>query len=208
MPQPEIAKTDAPKKTELTPVPKEDPAGLRSSRRKARRPKVAGWVFAGGAAAGAGVAIAFGVMSGSAKAQYDAAIVELPDGTRGTTLPEDQARSLANQANTNASVALTSGLISAGLAAAATIFLPEGLKEKPLGAREENRASQRPILKPSTPGHQVTRCSKPRGLEAQAQRRRLEPRRPLGRAVATSCGQFGLSRPIQPNARTAARLPS
>jgi hypothetical protein len=122
LPPLETAPTDAPKKTELTPAPKEGPAGGLVEEGDGKPPRVAAWVFAGSAAATAGVAVAFGVMSGSAKAQYDASLVDLGDGTRGTTLTEEQARSLANQANTNAAVALTSGIISAGLTAAATIF--------------------------------------------------------------------------------------
>jgi hypothetical protein len=120
MPPAEVAKTDTPKKTELTPAPKEEPPAI--VEQEGPKPKIAAWAFAGGAAAGTGLAIAFAVMSGSAKSQYDASLVDLGDGTRASTLPEDQAKALANQANTNASVALTSGLISAGLAAAATIF--------------------------------------------------------------------------------------
>jgi hypothetical protein len=118
----ETAPSDSPKKTNLTPAPKEEPVGGLVEEGGGKPPRVAAWVFAGSAAATAGVAVAFGVMSGSAKSQFDATLVELPDGTRGTTLPEDQARALANQANTNAAVALTSGIVSAGLTAAAAIF--------------------------------------------------------------------------------------
>lgn len=118
----ETVPTDTPKKTELTPAPKEEPVGGLVEEGGGKPPRVAAWVFAGSAAATAGVAVAFGVMSGSAKSQFDASLVDLGDGTRGSTLPEDQARALANSANTNAAVALTSGLLSAGLTAAATIF--------------------------------------------------------------------------------------
>ena len=119
----EVARTDTPKKTELTPRPKEDgPVSGMIEKEGGKPPRVAAWVFAGSAAATAGVAVAFGVMSGSAKSQYDKSIVDLGDGTRGTSLPEDQARALANTANTDATVALTSALVSAGLTAAATIF--------------------------------------------------------------------------------------
>lgn len=118
----EVANTDVPKKTELTPTPKEEPVGGLVEQAPGKPPRVAAWVFAGSAVATAGVAVAFGVMSGSAKSQYDASIVDLGDGTRGSSLPEDQARALANTANTDATVALTSALVSAGLTAAATFF--------------------------------------------------------------------------------------
>ncbi|MDP1825100.1 MAG: hypothetical protein Q8L48_17715 [Archangium sp.] len=117
----EVARTDTPKKTELVPAPKQ-PGSELVEEVPGKPPRVAAWVFAGGAAATAGVAVAFGVMSGNAKSQFDASLVDLGDGTKGTRLPEDQARALANQANTNAAVALTSGILSAGLTAAATIF--------------------------------------------------------------------------------------
>lgn len=119
----EVAKTDAPKKTELTPRPQEDgPVGGLIEKDGGKPPRIAAWVFAGSAAATAGVAVAFGVMSGSAKSQYDKSLVDLGDGTRGTNLPEDQARALANTANTDATIALTSAIVSAGLTAAATLF--------------------------------------------------------------------------------------
>mgnify|MGYP001567813492 FL=1 len=119
----EVARTDTPKKTELVPAAKtERPASELVEEVPGKPPRVAAWVFAGSAAATAGVAVAFGVMSGGAKSQFDASLVDLGDGTKGSRLPEDQARALANQANTNAAVALTSGILSAGLTAAATIF--------------------------------------------------------------------------------------
>lgn len=118
----EVARTDTPKKTELVPALKEERAVNVVEQADGKPPKVAAWVFAGGALATAGVAVAFGVMSGNAKSQFDASLVDLGGGARGSTLPEDQARALANTANTNAAVALTSGLVSAGLTAAATLF--------------------------------------------------------------------------------------
>lgn len=118
----EVARTDTPKKTELVPPPKAEGLVNVVEQGDGKPPKVAAWVFAGGAAATAGVAVAFGVMSGNAKSQFDASLVDLGGGARGSTLPEDQARALANSANTNAAVALTSGLVSAGLTAAAAIF--------------------------------------------------------------------------------------
>lgn len=118
----EVARTDTPKKTELVPAPREDGLVNVVEQGDGKPPKVAAWVFAGSAAATAGVAVAFGVMSGNAKSQFDASLVDLGGGARGSTLPEDQARALANSANTNAAVALTSGIVSAGLTAAAAIF--------------------------------------------------------------------------------------
>jgi hypothetical protein len=119
----EVARTDTPTKTDLVPAPKQEgPVSGLVEQGDGKPPRVAAWVFAGSAAATAGVAVAFGVMSGSAKSQFDASLVDLGGGARGTTLPEDQARALANSANTNAAVALTSGILSAGLTAAAAIF--------------------------------------------------------------------------------------
>ena len=119
----EVARTDAPKKTELVPPPKKDePAVDLVDPGPSKPPRVAAWVFAGSAAATAGVAVAFGVMSGGAKSQFDASLVDLGDGTKGSRLPEDQARALASTANTDAAIALTSGIVSAGLTVAAAIF--------------------------------------------------------------------------------------
>lgn len=122
LPAPEVAQSDAPKKTELTPAPKEGSGSELVEQAPGKPPRVAAWVFAGTAAATAGVAVAFGVLSGGAKSKFDASLVDLGDGTRGSSLPEDQARALANTANTDATIALTSGLASAALTAAATIF--------------------------------------------------------------------------------------
>ena len=123
LPPLEVARTDAPTKTELVPAPRSEASvsGL-VEQNPGKPPRVAAWVFAGSAAATAGVAVAFGVMSGGAKAQFDASLIDLGDGTQGSRLPEDQARALANSANTNAAVALTSGILSAGLTAAAAVF--------------------------------------------------------------------------------------
>jgi hypothetical protein len=121
-PPQDVAKTDVPKKTELTPRPGEGTAGDLVEQPQQGKPRVAAWVFAGTAAATAGVAVAFGVMSGGAKSQFDASLVDLGDGTRGSRLPETQAKALANTANTDATVAITSGIVSAALTAAATIF--------------------------------------------------------------------------------------
>lgn len=117
------AQTDAPKKTDLTPKAKPDPSNdLIEQPEPGKPPRVAAWVFAGGAVAAAGTAVAFGVLSGNAKAQFDASLVDIGNGMKGSTLPEAQARALADQANTNAAVAVTSGIVSAGLTTLATIF--------------------------------------------------------------------------------------
>ena len=119
----EVARNDTPKKTQLVPAPKKDPSPIELVEEvRGKPPRVAAWVFAGSAAATAGVAVAFGVMSGGATSQFNASLVDLGDGTKGSRLPEDQARALANTANTDAAVAVTSGILSAGLTAAAAIF--------------------------------------------------------------------------------------
>ena len=119
----EVARTDTPTKTELVPAPKQNPSSTELVEQPpGKPPRVAAWVFAGGAAATAGVAVAFAVLSGGAKSQFDASLIDLGDGTKGSRLPEDQARALANTANTDAAVAVTSGILSAGLTAAAAIF--------------------------------------------------------------------------------------
>ncbi len=123
LPPLEVARTDTPKKVELTPATKPlASASALVDGVPGKPPRVAAWVFAGGAAATAGVAIAFGALSGNARARYDASLVDLGDGTRASRLPEAEARALANTANTDATVAVTSAIVSAGLIAAATIF--------------------------------------------------------------------------------------
>ncbi|PZR18385.1 MAG: hypothetical protein DI536_00440 [Archangium gephyra] len=116
------AASDAPTKTDLTPQAKVDEQPLMVTQEPGKPPRVAAWALAGGAAAAAGVAIGFGISAGGAKKQFDDSIVVLDDGSRGTTLTEAQARQLSEQANAGAVVAITSGVISAGLTAAATYF--------------------------------------------------------------------------------------
>lgn len=118
----ETAQSDAPRKTDLTPGPRADDLPPLVSTGPDQAPRVAAWVFAGGAAAAAGAAVGFGIMAGGARQQFDASLVTLDDGSRGTTLSEAEARGLADTANTGAAVAITSGIISAGLTAAATYF--------------------------------------------------------------------------------------
>ena len=120
-PPPEVVKNDTPKKTDLTPPPPKDevvivdqPAG--------KPPKVGAFVTAGGAVASAGVAVTFAVLSGGAKAQFDASLVDLGNGMKGSTLPESQAQQLAATANTDAAVAISAGVVAAGLAVVSTIL--------------------------------------------------------------------------------------
>ncbi len=121
----EAAQTDAPKKTDLTPVARVDESPNLVSTEPGKPPRVAAWVLAGGAAVAAGAAIGLGVMAGNAKSQYDASLVPVGDGM-GTTLSEPRAKQVADEANVGASLAIASGVISAGLVAAATyLFVKE-----------------------------------------------------------------------------------
>lgn len=117
----ETAKVDAPKKTDLTPKAK-DPGIDLTSQPEGKPPKIAAWAFAGGAVATAATAVTFAVLSGSAKKQFDDSLVTLDDGTRASTLPQDRAQALADQANTNGTVALGTGIASAVLTALAVVF--------------------------------------------------------------------------------------
>jgi hypothetical protein len=121
-PPEEVVKNDTPRKTELTPrEPKEDRvADVVKSGEKP--PKVAAIVTTGGAVAAAGVAIAFAAVSGGAKSQFDASLVDLPDGTKGTRLNEMQARQLADSANTGAGVAIGAGVVALGLGVVSAIL--------------------------------------------------------------------------------------
>jgi hypothetical protein len=122
----EVAKTDTPKRTDLEPKPKDAPAGGLVEKDGSKPPRVAAWAVAGGAVVAVGGAVAFGIMSSSAKSQYDAALVDLGDGTKGTRLPEDQARALASTANTNAGLAVGAGVVGAALTGVATwLFLKD-----------------------------------------------------------------------------------
>lgn len=114
-------KNDAPVKTELAPAPKE-PAVELVEPAHPKRSRAVPWALTGGAVAAAGAGVAFAVMGFGEKAKFDAALVSLPDGTRGTTLSENDANALAGSANTKFAVAITSAIVSAGLAGAATYF--------------------------------------------------------------------------------------
>lgn len=119
-PPPQVVKNDTPTKTELTPAPKEDLGIVEQP--SGKPPKVGAIVTTGGAVAAAGVAVTFGILSGSAKSQFDASLVDLGNGMKGSTLPETQAQQLAAQANTSAAVAVSAGVVAAGLAVVSTIL--------------------------------------------------------------------------------------
>lgn len=122
-PTPPLQTADVPRKTDLTPTEKNsEPAVGMVEQAPGKPPRIAAWALAGGAALTAGVAVGFGVSSLNAKSTFDKSVVMLPDGTRGTSLPEDQARGLANTANTNGIVAISSAAVSAGLTALAVYF--------------------------------------------------------------------------------------
>ena len=119
-PTPPLTVADAPKKTELTPAPKDEPVGGLTA--KPERSKAVPIAFAGGAVAAAVLAGTFGVLSAQDKSAFDASLVDLPGGGRGSTLPEDQARALADSANGRMGVAIGSAVVSAALAGVATYF--------------------------------------------------------------------------------------
>lgn len=120
-PTPPLAQSDVPTRTELTPAPKNpEPAVTIVDQPQGKPPRVAAWVVAGGAAVTAGVAVGFGVSSLNAKSQFEGSLVELSDGTKGSTLTQAQAEALANTANTNAVVAISSAAVSAALVGLAT----------------------------------------------------------------------------------------
>ncbi len=120
-PTPPLAVADAPRKTELTPSLKEEPVGGLTAKpeRVSRAVPIA---LAGGAVVGAVLAGTFGVLSAQDKAAFDASLVDLPGGGRGSTLPEDQARALADSANGRMGVAIGSAVVTAALAGLATYF--------------------------------------------------------------------------------------
>ncbi len=111
--------TDAPRVTSLEPEVRDEPPAVADLTETAGPSKAPAWGLMGGAVAAAGVGAAFGVLGLQDKARYDAALV---DGGRGTTLTAAEANALAQGANTKLSVALTSALVSAGLAGASTYF--------------------------------------------------------------------------------------
>jgi hypothetical protein len=114
--------SDAPGRTNLEPPPvvAAEPSVTATTRPPALKSRVAPWVMVGGAVATAGGAVALGLVSSKARTTWSNALVTLPDGSQGTRLPEAQARGLASDANTTFALALTSGVVSAALAAGAT----------------------------------------------------------------------------------------
>lgn len=119
---PTVVANDTPKKVELVPAAKVDDSPAIVMTEPGKPPKVAAWVFAGGAVVAAGAAIGVGVMAGESKKKFDASLMTLPDGTTGSTLTQAQARQLADQANAGVPVSIASGVLSAALTAAATYF--------------------------------------------------------------------------------------
>ncbi len=120
--EPPLVLADAPRKVELAPQPSSADVQVVVPGEPGKPPKVAAWVFAGGAALFAGGAVAAGVMSGDAKRRYDDSLVTLADGSQGSTLTQQQAQQLADQANVAMPLAIASGAVSAGLTALATWF--------------------------------------------------------------------------------------
>ncbi|MEW5741255.1 MAG: hypothetical protein AB1938_20200 [Myxococcota bacterium] len=117
--------SDAPKKAELTPAPKEEPLEVRAVAPTAKS-HTAAWVLAGSSAAAAGGAVVLGVLGGSDKAKYQASLVTLPDGSMGSMLPENEAKALAASANTKIGLAIGSAVLSAALGGTATwLFLKD-----------------------------------------------------------------------------------
>jgi hypothetical protein len=117
-----VAQSDTPKKVELVPEPKVDETPTIVTTEPGKPPKVAAWVFAGGAVVAAGASIGVGIMAGDAKKRFDASLVTLPDGTTGTTMTQAQAQQVAGQANAGVPISIASGVVSAALTGLATYF--------------------------------------------------------------------------------------
>jgi hypothetical protein len=118
--KPVVATQDAPRKTALLPPPpKAAPLVVSQS---VRPMKAAPWILVGGAAVTAGTAVALGAMSGTAKQQFQGSLVTLADGSTGSRLAETDARALASTANTEATLALGSAIVSAACVAAAVVL--------------------------------------------------------------------------------------
>lgn len=120
-PAPPLTVADAPRKAELTPPPPsvEAPVGDVVATKPARSMAVPA-VLAGGAVAAAVSTAVFAVVAGEHKGRFDASLVDLPGGGRGSTLPEAEARALASTANTAVGLSIGSAVLTAGLAAVAT----------------------------------------------------------------------------------------
>lgn len=111
-----------PRKPELVPSTTASGGELRDDVAVNKPVRIVPWVLTGGAVAGAGTAVAFGVLAANSRAQFDGSLIDLGNGTKGSRLPEAQARGLANTANTDLAVAVSAGVVSAALTAAATYF--------------------------------------------------------------------------------------
>ena len=63
----------------------------------------------------AGVGVAFAMIGLGNKSRYDSAVSTLADGTKVSSLPAVEARSIAGTANTDFTIALSSAIVSAAL---------------------------------------------------------------------------------------------
>jgi hypothetical protein len=129
-PPPVVAATkpppsDAPTKTDLEPKPKDENLAV-TKKDAGGVPRAVPWVVAGTAVAAAGASVALGIMGAGDKAKYQEALVTLPDGSMGTTLPESEAKALASSANTKIGLAIGSAVLSVALGGtAAWLFTRE-----------------------------------------------------------------------------------
>lgn len=123
-PPPVVATTveDAPKKTDLTPAPKEEPIVIAQPVTHGGVPRAVPWALAGTAVAAAGGSVVLGILGAGDKARFNDSLVALPDGTQGSTLPESEAKALASSANTKIGLAIGTAVLSAALGGAATYF--------------------------------------------------------------------------------------
>ena len=121
-PPPVVAKVDdAPKKTDLTPAPKDEPIVI-AKPASTGVPRAVPWALAGGAVAAAGGSVVLGLLGAGDKAKFNDSLVTLPDGTQGSTLPENDAKALASSANTKIGLAIGTAVLSAALGGAAAYF--------------------------------------------------------------------------------------
>jgi hypothetical protein len=118
---PPLPPPDAPVTQQLLPPPSLGPAHP-SPQLTARAPRVGAFVLGGGALASAIAAVTFGLLGLGAKAQYEGALVRLPDGTFASSLTQARANQLASTANTDFTVALSTAILAAALGGAATWF--------------------------------------------------------------------------------------
>ncbi|MEW6431428.1 MAG: hypothetical protein AB1730_07940 [Myxococcota bacterium] len=112
---------DTPKRTDLTPAPKEEPLVV-AKPSSGGLPRAVPWALAGTAVAAAGGSVVLGILGAGDKAKFNASLVSLPDGTQGSTLPESEAKALASSANTKIGLAIGTAVLSAALGGAAAYF--------------------------------------------------------------------------------------